>query len=155
MFETHEWSTERAIVVRVPPSVAFALVRDHRRLPEWAPGLARVEVDDAAATFPGGPGTVRTLIPRIGRAGTEVVHALDEEALELSYGATDAALGGLCRDHRAVLRCEPEGDGTRITFAVQIRSAGSALRFLVARAMFDVAVRASLHGLAARLRPRR
>lgn len=148
-------SSARAIVARqtavaASPERVFAYVTDHARLPEWAPGLARVEVDDRNADEPGGAGTVRTLVPKLGRPGREVIRSLDREARCMTYSATDESLAGLCVDHQARIACEPTPGGTRLTFDVTARPSTSRWRWWVARIMFVLAARWSL----ARLRRR-
>ncbi len=134
-------------MLAVPPEQVFELVADSARLAEWAPGLARVELDGSDAEELGGAGTVRTLVPRIGRPGREIITSLDRVAHRLAYSATDDSLAGLCVDHRARIECDAVVGGTRLTFVVAARPAASAWRWWIARAMFALAVAASLRGL--------
>lgn len=140
--------TARAVFVDAPPLDVFALVSNHARLPEWVPGVLRVEVDNSRAQVPGGAGAVRTLIPRIGRRGHERIIRVDRAALRIDYSATDESLVGLCSDHRASIACSAEGTGTLVSFSVQAAPGRDRLRSWLGRWMFRAAVAISLRRLA-------
>jgi hypothetical protein len=144
----------RSVVVHGAPLDVFALISSHTRLPEWVPGLLRVEVDESDAEVPGGAGAVRTLIPRFGRRGHERITLLDHSTLRIEYSATDDSLLGLCIDHRASITCRPDGRGTLVAFNVHARRGPSRLRWWLGRWMFRVAVAASLSKLAQRFASR-
>jgi hypothetical protein len=84
-----------SVVVDGAPLEVFALVSSHTRLPEWVPGVLRVEVDDSGAKVPEGAGAVRTLIPRFGTSGRERITQPDRAALRMEYFAADESLLGL------------------------------------------------------------
>ena len=87
------------VALDAPPDEVFAFITDHAKLPSWAPGVHRVAVDASRAEVAGGPGTVRTLIPRFGASGVETVVASEAPA-RFVYSASDASLRGLCTHHR-------------------------------------------------------
>lgn len=140
--------TARTVFVRASPRDVFALVSNHARLPEWAPGVLRVEVDNSGAQVPGGAGAVRTLIPRFGRRGHERITRVDRAALRIDYSATDESLVGLCSDHHASITCSAEGAGTRVSFSVQTAPGHDRVRSWLGRWMFRAAVAVSLRRLA-------
>jgi len=128
------------------PEQVFALISDHARLPEWAPFLRRVEVDVSGAAVAGGAGTLRTLHPKLGPPGRELILAL-EAPRRLCYSATDESLRGLGRAHKAELTIEPSGGGTRLRWVVEMIPPRGWARRLFARWMFRWAARRSIRNL--------
>lgn len=137
-----------------PPAVVFELISDHAALPTWIPGLRRVDVDGSRATAPRGVGTRRTLYPRVGGPGTEVVVAF-EPPFRLSYSATDESLRGFLTAHVSELHCAAYGDGTELSWIVRGRLARSWWKRLLARLLFARAIRTGVKNLERRFAPAR
>ena len=136
------------VALDAPPDEVFAFITDHAKLPSWAPGVHRVAVDASRAEVAGGPGTVRTLIPRFGASGVETVVASEAPA-RFVYSASDASLRGLCTHHRTTLSLAPSGAGSRteLRWVVEATPSPSWWRAWVARWMFAWAARASCRNL--------
>jgi uncharacterized protein YndB with AHSA1/START domain len=129
-----------------PPEQVFTLLADHEALPTWVPGLRRVDVDSTRAARPGGAGAVRTLHPRIGVAGCELIIEVTPPH-RLVYSASDASLRGLYTAHRAEITCTATGRGTRLTWQVWARPTERAWRRLFARLLVGFALWSSMRNL--------
>ena len=121
------------------PSEVFALIGDHASLPQWIPGLRRVDVDESRALSPRGVGTRRTLRMLLAPPGVEVITAF-EPPVRLVYSATDESLRGLCTRHSAELSCAACGTGTRLRWTVRAQPSPSWWRRIVAHFMFSLVV---------------
>lgn len=139
---------EVRVALDAPPDEVFAFITDHAKLPSWAPGVSRVIIDASQAEIAGGPGTMRTLYPRLGASGVETVLASDAPA-RFVYSASDASLRGLCTRHRTTLLLAPldAGERTELRWFVEAALSPSWWRARVARWMFAWAARVSCGNL--------
>ena len=103
--------------VNASPETVFDFAADHNRLPEWAPGVKSVEVDNSDAEQPGEVGAVRYLSGAFGKPDKEVVRAFDRPRL-LSISNSDESLHGMFTDHIGIIVFESEGDGTRLRLRI-------------------------------------
>jgi len=124
---------EGSIEIDKPQEVVYSLVRDLRRAPEWQESLESVDVDGAVE--------VRRFAGRRQRATFFVVDDDPPRRLVIS------SEGGPAKG-RAEFALEPDGDGTRITFALELELRGAA-RFAggVVRAAAQREIAASLQKL--------
>lgn len=143
---------ERACFLAAPPEIVFETITRHEGLPRWAPGVARVEVDDSKSDTPGGVGAVRTLYPRFGPPGQEVIWLM-QAPTRFGYSATDASLRGLCTQHATDITIEPQGSGSMVRWKVSTRPGPGLWRRWVTAWLFRFAVTRSLANLRALLSP--
>jgi carbon monoxide dehydrogenase subunit G len=90
------------------PDEVWKLLRDFGGLAEWMPGVETCIVD----------GYVRT----IGMMGIEVkeqLRSLDEAARTISYSVVESPMGNL-ESHLATITVAPEGDGSHVTWSVDV-----------------------------------
>ena len=104
---------EESIYIRRPPEVVFALVRDLARAPEWQESLESVDVQRGTE--------VRRFAGRRQEAQFFVVEddAPRRFAIRSEGGPAEA---------RASFELQPDGDGTRTVFVLDMKLRG-ALRF--------------------------
>ena len=90
------------------PDDVWQLVREFGGLETWMPGVETCVVD----------GDVRT----IGLMGIEIkeqLRNLDDPARRISYSVVESPMGNL-ESHLATISVEPEGQGTHLTWAVEV-----------------------------------
>jgi uncharacterized protein YndB with AHSA1/START domain len=137
---------DRSCELDVAPEKLFALLRDYEALPQWVPGLSRVEVDRSWAQSPDGVGTRRTLHPKLGVAGVETITAFEPPRL-LAYSASDESLRGLYTAHSSELLCIPTERGTCLRWTIRAQPSAIWWKRVATRVMFGMAQQASLHRL--------
>jgi len=91
-----------------PPEDVWALIADFGGLDTWMPGIESCELD----------GDVRTL-QTMGMTLKEQLVAQDEAARTQSYSIVEGPMP--VEHHLATLSVEPDGDGTRFTWAYEVR----------------------------------
>jgi len=90
------------------PDEVWKLVREFGGLDEWMPGVETCVVD----------GDVRT----IGLMGIEIkeqLRGIDDGARRISYSVVESPMGNL-ESHLATIAVEPEGDGSHVTWTVEV-----------------------------------
>ncbi len=90
------------------PDEVWKLVREFGGLETWMPGVDACVVD----------GDVRT-IATMGIEVKEQLRGLDDAARRISYSVVESPMGNL-ESHLATITVEPEGDGTHVTWAVEV-----------------------------------
>lgn len=96
-----------------PPDVVFDVLTDHRSYPEITP-LRRAELEREGEPAPNGVGAIRVL-RSVGPPLREEVLSYERPS-RFSY----CLLSGLpVRDHVGTVALAPQGDGTKITYAVR------------------------------------
>jgi uncharacterized protein YndB with AHSA1/START domain len=101
-------------VVAAPPEIVFDVITDHRRYAEMTP-LRRSELEREGKPAPNGVGAIRVL--------TAVGPPLREEVLvyERPTRFSYKLLAGLpSRDHVGTVELTPEGEGTKLAYAVRM-----------------------------------
>ena len=99
--------------VAAPPEVVFEVLVDHRRYAEITP-LRRSELEREGEPAPNGVGAIRVL-HLIGPPLREEVLTY-EQPTRFSYKLLS---GAPLRDHVGTVELVPEGDGTKVTYAVR------------------------------------
>ena len=98
--------------VAAPPEIVFEVLTDHRRYPEIT-ALRKAELEREGEPAPNGLGAVRALTLAGPPMREEVI------AYEAPRRFSYKVLSGLpVRDHVGTVELTPEGDGTRIAYAV-------------------------------------
>ena len=90
------------------PDEVWKLVREFGGLDEWMPGVETCVVD----------GDVRT----IGLMGIEIkeqLRGIDDSARRISYSVVESPMGNL-ESHLATIAVEPEGNGSHVTWTVEV-----------------------------------
>ncbi|HUI48777.1 MAG TPA: SRPBCC family protein [Acidimicrobiia bacterium] len=90
------------------PDDAWKLIREFGGLDTWMPGVETCVVD----------GDVRT----IGMMGIEIkekLRTLDDRNRTISYSVVESPMGNL-ESHLATISVEPEGNGSRVTWTVEV-----------------------------------
>jgi len=101
-------------VVAAPPEIVFDVITDHRRYAEMT-SLRRSELEREGKPAPNGVGAIRVL-SAVGPPLREEV-LVYERPSRFSY----KLLSGLpSRDHVGTVELTPDGDGTRIAYAVRM-----------------------------------
>jgi uncharacterized protein YndB with AHSA1/START domain len=101
-------------VVAAPPEIVFDVITDHRRYAEMTP-LRRSELEREGRPAPNGVGAVRVL--------TAVGPPLREEVLvyERPTRFSYKVISGLpVRNHVGTVELSPEGEGTKLAYAVRM-----------------------------------
>jgi uncharacterized protein YndB with AHSA1/START domain len=99
--------------IAAPPEIVFEVLTDHRRYAEISP-LRKSVLEREGEPAPNGVGAVRVL-SLLGPPLREEVIGY-EPATRFSY----TLLSGLpVRDHLGTVELSPEGDGTRVVYAVR------------------------------------
>jgi uncharacterized protein YndB with AHSA1/START domain len=101
-------------VVTAPPEIVFDVITDHRRYAEMTP-LRRSELEREGKPPPNGVGAVRVL--------TAVGPPLREEVLvyERPTRFSYKVISGLpVRNHVGTVELSPEGEGTKLAYAVRM-----------------------------------
>lgn len=98
--------------VAAPPDVVFDVLTDHRGYAEITP-LRRVELEREGEPAPNGVGAIRVL-HSVGPPLREEVIGFERPG-RFSYRLLS---GAPVRDHVGTVALEPEGAGTKITYAV-------------------------------------
>lgn len=99
--------------VKAPPETVFDVLTDHRRYAEITP-LRRSELEREGEPAPNGVGAIRVL--------SSVGPPLREETIvyEPSRRFSYKLLSGApLRDHVGTVALEPQGEGTKVTYAVR------------------------------------
>lgn len=91
-----------------PPEEVWALVADFGGLDAWMPGVESCQLD----------GDVRTL-RTMGSTLKERLVAQDDEARTQSYSLVEGPMP--VEHHLATISVEPDGDGSRFTWAYDVR----------------------------------
>ena len=102
---------EDEIVVEKPQELVYALVRDLRRAPEWQDSLEWLDVEKGVE--------IRRFAGRTQRAEFFVVDDDPPRRLVISSEGGPAKV-------RAEFDFEPHGDGTRVSFALDVSLSGAA-----------------------------
>jgi uncharacterized protein YndB with AHSA1/START domain len=127
---------ELAQHVSAPPARVFALYTDHVGWEKWA-GVKEVVLRQTGDPPPNGLGAIR-VIRASGMAIEEEVTAF-EPPTRMAYRLV---AGAPVRDHEGVVRFEPDGVGTRVTWTVRFRpvvpGTGWLLRRILERSLRDV-----------------
>jgi uncharacterized protein YndB with AHSA1/START domain len=122
--------------VGAPPARVFALYTDHAGWTKWA-GVKEVVLRQIGDPPPNGLGAIRVIRAR-GMAVEEEVTAFDPPN-RMNYRLV---AGAPVRDHEGVVRFEPDGAGTRVTWRVTFRplipGTGWLLRIALERGLRDV-----------------
>jgi carbon monoxide dehydrogenase subunit G len=96
------------ISVNASPDEIWKTVREFGGLAEWMPGIESCTVD----------GDVRTLAT-MGIEIKEQLRSLDDDTRTLAYSVVESPMGNL-ESHLATIHVEPEGEGARITYDVEV-----------------------------------
>ncbi len=100
--------------IAAPPQIVFDVLTDHRRYAEMTP-LRRSELEREGDPAPNGVGAIRVL-RSVGPPLREEVVAYEEPS-RFSY----SLISGLpVRDHLGTVELSPEGEGTRMVYAVRV-----------------------------------
>jgi len=91
------------------PDDVWKLVREFGSLNEWMPGVETCTLD----------GDVRTL-GMMGMVIKEQLRALDDDARSISYSIIESPIPGL-ETHLATIAVAPEGAGSHVTWAVDVK----------------------------------
>ena len=97
------------VSVDASPDEVWKLLRDFGTLDEWMPGVESCTLE----------GDVRT----IGMMGIEIkeqLRTLDDDKRSISYSVIESPMGGDL-EHLATLTVTPEGDGSHVTWAVEVK----------------------------------
>jgi uncharacterized protein YndB with AHSA1/START domain len=101
-------------VVAAPPQIVFDVITDHRRYAEITP-LRRSELEREGRPAPNGVGAIRVLAA-VGPPLREEVLVYDPPT-RFSY----KLLSGLpARDHVGTVELTPQGEGSRLAYAVRM-----------------------------------
>ncbi|MDP8911283.1 MAG: SRPBCC family protein [Actinomycetota bacterium] len=104
-------TVEESIVIAAPPEDVFAVVADLERAPEWQRSLESVDVERGIE--------VRRLGGRRQEARFNVAESDPPRRLVIeSHGGSARA--------RAAMTLEPQGDGTRLAFSLDLQLSGAA-----------------------------
>jgi carbon monoxide dehydrogenase subunit G len=90
------------------PDEVWKLLREFGGLADWMPGIESCSVD----------GDVRTL-QTMGIEIKEQLRSRDDDARRISYSVVESPMGNL-ESHLATISVDPEGDGSRVTWAVEV-----------------------------------
>jgi carbon monoxide dehydrogenase subunit G len=90
------------------PDEVWKLLREFGDLAEWMPGIESCSV----------AGDVRTL-QTMGIEIKEQLRSLDDDRRRISYSVVESPMGNL-ESHLATISVEPEGNGSRVTWAVEV-----------------------------------
>jgi len=125
--------------VAARPERVFDLYTDHLGWEKWA-GVKEVVLRQTGDPPPNGLGAIRVIRAR-GIALEEEVTAFDPPR-RMEYRLV---AGAPIRDHHGVVRFEPDGAGTRVTWSIRFRpllpGTGWILRAVLERAVRDVLAR--------------
>ena len=102
---------EESICVERPPEAVYALVRDLERAPEWQESLVSVDVDAGTE--------VRRFAGRRAEARFFIVE--DDPPRRLAIRSEGGPANA-----RAELDVDPDGDGSRVTFMLEVELKGAA-----------------------------
>jgi carbon monoxide dehydrogenase subunit G len=104
-------TVEDSVTVARPPEVVYAFVRDLERGPEWQQSLESVDVEAGTE--------VRRFA---GRSATARFFVMEDDPPRRLVIRSE---GGPA-DVRAQFELEPEGDGTRVSFSLEVELRGAA-----------------------------
>ena len=129
--------------VAAPPERVIALYTDHVGWTKWA-GVKEVVLRQTGNPPPNGLGAIRVIRAR-GMAIEEEVTAFDPPH-RMTYRLV---AGAPIRDHEGIVRFEPDGAGTRVTWRVTFRplipGTGWLLRAVLERSLRDVLSALAVH----------
>jgi uncharacterized protein YndB with AHSA1/START domain len=129
--------------VAAAPARVFALYTDHVGWEKWA-GVKEVVLRQTGDPPPNGLGAIRVIRAR-GMAIEEEITAF-EPPNRMTYRLV---AGAPIRDHEGVVRFEPDGAGTRVTWSIHFRplipGTGWLLRAVLTRELRDVLDRLAAH----------
>jgi carbon monoxide dehydrogenase subunit G len=94
-------------IARSPDDV-WKLLREFGGLEQWMPGIEKCAVD----------GDVRTL-DTMGIQIEETLRGRDDANRTISYSVTKSPMGNLA-SHLATISVEPEGEGSHVTYTVEV-----------------------------------
>ena len=90
------------------PDEVWKLLREFGGLADWMPGIEACSVD----------GDVRTL-QTMGIEIKEQLRSLDDDERRISYSVVESPMGNL-ESHLATISVDPEGNGSHVTWAVEV-----------------------------------
>ena len=90
------------------PDDVWKLLREFGGLDRWMPGIDKCVVD----------GDVRTL-ETMGIQIKETLRSLDDTNRTIAYSVTESPMSNL-ESHLATIAVEPEGDGSHVTYTVDV-----------------------------------
>jgi carbon monoxide dehydrogenase subunit G len=90
------------------PDEVWKLIRDFGSLGDWMPGVDSCTVD----------GDVRT-IAMMGIEVKEQLRELDDDARRISYSVIASPMDNL-ESHLATIAVDPQGDGSHVTWSVEV-----------------------------------
>jgi carbon monoxide dehydrogenase subunit G len=102
---------EDSVEIAKPQELVYALVRDLERAPEWQPSLESVDVHAG------------TEVRRVAGMRQEATFLVVEDDPPRRFAVSSE--GGAVRA-RATFDLEPEGDGTRVAFTIDVQLHGPA-----------------------------
>jgi uncharacterized protein YndB with AHSA1/START domain len=145
-------TVSRTRTVRAAPEEVWRVLSDPQRLPDWWPGVRRVEeaTPDAWTTVLGSP-RGKTV-----RADYTLAEAEPQSRLVWRHEVEESPFERILRESHTEIELEPEPDGTtRVTIAVRHRSRGFArFGFLQLRMAAARQLDGALDGLERLLGPR-
>jgi carbon monoxide dehydrogenase subunit G len=101
-------SGKAEVSIASSPDDVWKLLRDFGGLAGWMPGVEKCVVE----------GDVRTL-DMMGIQIKEQLRSIDDEKRAISYSVIESPMGNL-DSHVATISAEPEGDGTHLTWTVEV-----------------------------------
>jgi uncharacterized protein YndB with AHSA1/START domain len=129
--------------VPAPPARVFAIYTDHVGWEKWA-GVKEVVLRQTGDPPPNGLGAIRVI--RAGGMAIEEEVTAFEPPSRMVYRLV---AGAPVRDHEGVVRFEPDGAGTRVTWSIRFRplvpGTGWLLRAALERSIRDVLARLAAH----------
>jgi uncharacterized protein YndB with AHSA1/START domain len=131
---------ERSARIAAPPERIWAILADHEAMTEWLP-VREVVRRRPGEGDPNGLGAVR-VVRGSGLALEERITGF-EPPRRLEYRLLE---GAPVRDHRGEVCLEPDGDGTRVRWRVELRPLVPGTGWLLRR-LVDRMLRAALRGL--------
>ena len=90
------------------PDEVWKLLREFGGLADWMPGIEACSVD----------GDVRTL-QTMGIEIKEQLRSLDDDERRIAYSVVESPMGNL-ESHLATISVDPEGNGSHVTWAVEV-----------------------------------
>src|SRR5262245_49852596 len=97
------------ISVAASPDAAWKLIGDFGGLGDWMPGIDSCELE----------GDVRTL-QMMGMVIKEQLREHDDNDRRIAYGIIESPMGNL-EQHHATIWIEPEGEGSKISWSVDVK----------------------------------
>jgi ribosome-associated toxin RatA of RatAB toxin-antitoxin module len=140
--------TEATTFIRARPETVLEVVGAFEEYPEWIAEIKRVEVRSRDASGRGREVFFAAQTP-LGKAEYTLEYTWDDAGHRLSW----RYLGGTVRDISGEYRLDPEPDGTRLTYRLQV-DVGIRIPGLVRRQLERMVMRAALDGLKKRAEAR-